>query len=206
MDTDSYYISLRMDSLHDCFRLERKWFFYERFHEWFPSEACDVRMAKFVDIMTCLGLCAWYLARQCCEALQVYDKKTPDLLKTEWDGNGMVALSSKTYYCRDSQGQDKLSSKGLQKKANANDLTIEAYRCVLSTGLLGGGVNRGIRVRPSGQVCTYWQARTALSYVYLKRCVVDNAAPVSCTQPACLPAYLPAIWLLPAQQMLANMR
>ena len=47
----------------------------------------------------------------------------------------MVALSSKTYYCQASQGQDKLSSKGLQKKANTDSLTYEAYRHVLSTGL-----------------------------------------------------------------------
>ena len=47
----------------------------------------------------------------------------------------MVALSSKTYYCRDSQGQAKLSSKGLQKKANADSLTYEAYRRDLPTGL-----------------------------------------------------------------------
>ena len=50
----------------------------------------------------------------------MYDEKTPGLFKTEWDGDGMVALNSETYYCRDSQGQDKLSSKGLQKEANAD--------------------------------------------------------------------------------------
>ena len=37
---------------------------------------------------------AWYPARECCKARQVYDEKTPGLFKTEWDGNGMVALSS----------------------------------------------------------------------------------------------------------------
>ena len=34
----------------------------------------------------------------------------------------MVALCSKTYYCWDSDGRDKLSSKGLQKMANAKGL------------------------------------------------------------------------------------
>ena len=111
MDTDSYYLSLRRDSLHDWLRPERKWAFYERFHEWFPSEACDAHRAEFVDIMTCLGPRAWYPEQQCCEACWVYDEKMRNLFKTEWDGDGMVALSSKTYYCWDSQGQDKLSSK-----------------------------------------------------------------------------------------------
>ena len=39
----------------------------------------------------------------------------------------MVALCSKTYYCWDSEGRDKLSSKGLQKMANADDLAYKAY-------------------------------------------------------------------------------
>ena len=173
MDTNSYYLSLVRDILHDCLRPERKWAFYERFHEWFPSEACDAHRAEFVDIMTLLGPRDWYPAQQCCEARRVYDEKTPGLFKTEWDSDGMVALSSKTYYCRDSQGQDK-SSKGLQKKANADSLTYEAYRRVLSTGLSGGGVNHGIRVGSGGQMYTYRQARTALSYVYLKRHVADD--------------------------------
>ena len=42
MDTDSYYMSLGRDSLHECFRPEHKRAFYEHFHEWFPREACDV--------------------------------------------------------------------------------------------------------------------------------------------------------------------
>ena len=47
--------SLGRDSLHDWLRPEHKLAFYERFHEWFPSEACDVHRAEFVDIMTRLG-------------------------------------------------------------------------------------------------------------------------------------------------------
>ena len=183
------------------------------FHEWFPSEACDVLRAEFMDIMTRLGPRAWYPVRQCCEARRVYDEKTPSLFKTEWDGYSMVALSSKTYYCRDSQGQDKLSSKGLQKKANDYTLTYETYRHVLFTGLSGGGVNQGIRVGPGGQVYTHWQERTGLSYVYLKRRVVDDGIHTEPLHlwtahglPACPPSYLPSIWPPPAPPMLANMK
>ena len=38
-----------------------------------------------------------------------------------------MALCSKTYYCWDSDGRDKLSSKGLQKMANADGLAYKAY-------------------------------------------------------------------------------
>ena len=155
MDTDSCYLNLGRDNLHDCLRLECKRAFYEHFHEGFPSKACDAHRAKFMDIMTRLGPRALYPALECCKAHRVYDEKMHGLFKTEWDGYGMVALSSKTCYCRDSQGQDKLSSKGLQKKANADSLTYETYRRVLSTGLLGGGVNHGIRVGLDGQMYTY---------------------------------------------------
>ena len=41
------------------------------------------------------------------------DEKTLGSCKTVWRGDSMMALCSKTYYCQDSQGWDKLSSKGL---------------------------------------------------------------------------------------------
>ena len=49
-------------------------------------------------------------------AVRVYDEKTPGLFKTEWDGNGIVALSSKTYYYRDSQGQDEFPVRACRRK------------------------------------------------------------------------------------------
>ena len=77
--------------------------------------ACDVDTAESMDIMTCLGPCARYAAWQCCEVHRLCDEKTLGLFKTEWRGDGMVALCSKTYYCQDAEGHDGLSSKGLQK-------------------------------------------------------------------------------------------
>ena len=50
----------------------------------------------------------------------------------------MVALCSKTYYCWDSEGRDKLSSKGLQKVTNADGLAYKAYRRVQYSGHCGG--------------------------------------------------------------------
>ena len=174
-DTDSYYMSLSGHGLHDCLRPERKADFYHHHHEWFPSEACDAHRAEFLDTMTRLGPRAWYPARQCCATRRLYDEKTPGLFKTEWRGDGMVALCSKTYYCRNSEGQDKLSSKGLQKGPNADALTFEAYRHVLTSGRAPGGLtNRGIRLGPGGRLYTYRQERSALSCLYLKRRVAED--------------------------------
>ena len=96
-----------------------------------------------------------------------------------------------------------------QKKANANSLTYEAYRRVLSTGRSDGGVNRGIRAGPGRQVYNFWQERTALSYVHLKRRVADDGIhtePLHLWAAHSLPAYLPAIWPPPAPPMPTNMR
>ena len=155
---------------------------------------------------------AWYPARQCCEARRVYDK-TPGLFKTYWDGDGIVALSSKTYYCRDSQGQDKLSSKGLQKKANADSLTYEPYRHVLSTGLSAVVSTGASGSDPVGKCIPIGRRGLPCLTCTLKgvwRTTHRAAAPASHTRPACLPAcllaYLPAIWPPTTPPMLAHMR
>ena len=46
-----------------------------------------------------------------------YDKRTPGLFKVEWEGNGVISLCSKTYYCFGA-GKDKFSCKGVNKKNN----------------------------------------------------------------------------------------
>ena len=174
-DTDSLYMALGGRDLHDCLLPERKRDFYRQHHLWFPSEACDAHRAEFVETMTRLGPRAWYPPRQCCAERRLYDEKTPGLFKTEWRGDGMIALCSKTYYCRNSEGGDKLSTKGLQKAPNADALTFEAYRRVLSTGQGPSGLaNRGIRLGPGGRLYTYRQERAALSYLYIKRRVAGD--------------------------------
>ena len=76
--------------------------YWQLFHEpgqgqysWLSLAAAQMYLlwADFMDIMTRLGPC-W-------EACQLYDEKMPGLFQTESHGDGMVALSSKTYYCRD---------------------------------------------------------------------------------------------------------
>jgi hypothetical protein len=52
-----------------------------------------------------------------------YDKRTPGLFKTEFTGDGMIALCSKTYYCFGKE--DKFSCKGINKRTN--QITKEKY-------------------------------------------------------------------------------
>ena len=56
-----------------------------------------------------------------------YDKRTPGLFKTEFSGDGMIALCSKTYYCFGDE--TKFSCKGINKRTN--DITKDTYMDVL---------------------------------------------------------------------------
>lgn len=50
---------------------------------------------------------------------KAHDKRTPRLFKVEWDGQGIIGLCSKAYYCFGAT--DKLSCKGVNK--NCNEIT-----------------------------------------------------------------------------------
>ena len=118
----------------------------------------------------------WF-PRECCAEHIAYDKRTPGLFKLEWEGDGIIGLCSKTYYCFGDDAGDKYSSKGIQQRRN--DLTKERYLAVLETQISGSGVNRGFRVREN-RIATYEQARAGLSYFYPKRKVLSDGR---CTEP-----------------------
>ncbi|CAH3167183.1 unnamed protein product, partial [Porites evermanni] len=100
--------------------------------------------------------------------------RTPGLFKVEWEGQGIVGLCSKTYYCFGAK--DKFSCKGVNKKCN--DIDKDKYLNVLLTKQNSAGVNRGFRV-VNNTMYTYTQVRDAFSYFYPKRKVL--AAGVSTT-------------------------
>jgi len=93
------------------------------------------------------------------------------LFKIEWEGDAVVALNSKTYYCYSSSDKDKFSAKGINRKTN--DVTFEMYKDVLFTGASQGFINRGFIMR-DGSMRTYNTIKTGLSYFYGKREVLDN--------------------------------
>ena len=181
MDTDSYYMQLAGESLHECLLPEKKLEFYTEYGKWFPRESCDQHQEEFIRAHVDLGQSAWCPVRECCAAQRLYDEKTPSLFKPGFRGTRMVALCSKTYHCmNDSGGADsspkksKLWSKGLQKRGNAQALSYEAYRQVLETTHPSGGTNTGIRTGPGGHVHSYEQDRKALTYLYAKRPVLAD--------------------------------
>ena len=85
--------------------------------------------------------CNWF-SRTDTPEHKAYDKRTPGLFKVEWEGQGIIGLCSKTYYCFGAK--DKFSCKGVNKKCN--EINKDKYLQVLLTKQNSSGVNRGFRV------------------------------------------------------------
>ncbi|XP_038067357.1 uncharacterized protein LOC119737233 [Patiria miniata] len=148
MDTDSAYLAISGNTLDDVIKEEMKEQYVREKHQWFPRDDTAPHRA--------------------------YDKRTPGLFKVEWEGDGIIALCSKTYYCFGSK--NKISCKGLNK-AN-NDITKQQYMEVITSQTASGGVNRGFRMQHDGMY-TYEQVKTAFSYLYPKRKVASDGVSTS---------------------------
>ena len=90
MDTDSAYIAISGDSVESLVKPELREEFQQDKCNWFPRTDTAEHKA--------------------------YDKRTPGLFKVEWEGEGIIGLCSKTYYCFGAK--DKFSCKGVNKKTN----------------------------------------------------------------------------------------
>ena len=99
-----------------------------------------------------------------------YDKRKPGLFKLEWEGNGMTALCSKTYYCWG--GKDKFSSKGIQQDSNKEILNKESYlKCLDNEETICQ--NKGFRFIDK-TMKTYEQDKIGLSPIYIKGVVMEG--------------------------------
>ena len=97
MDTDSLYMSISGSDLRDVVKPGLLEVFYrDVYAQWFPSESCEEHHPDFVQTM--VSGRPWTRS-PCCEDRNLYDQKTPGLFKVEWQGEAMVALCSKTYFC-----------------------------------------------------------------------------------------------------------
>ena len=82
----------------------------------------------------------------------------------------MIALCSKTYILHEGDSV-KMSSKGINKNALSDPMN--AFQTVLESKVAGSGCNRGFRSRQN-TIFTYEQTRSALSYFYCKRKVLED--------------------------------
>ena len=166
MDTDSAYIAISGNSIEEVVKPHLKQQFYEEWNQWLPAEACDQHQADFVQMKVCGQ--EWEPA-DCCKKRKKYDKRTPGLFKIEWEGTGMIALCSKTYFGWGEK--NKCSTKGISK--HHNQLDKEKFLDVLKSKQSRGGINVGFQVK-NNTVYTYRQQKDALSFLYPKRQVLGD--------------------------------
>ena len=145
MDTDSAYIALAGESLADLIKPHLRERFQQEKIQWFPRD--DTAEHKR------------------------YDKRTPGLFKVEWEGDGIIALCSKTYFCFGNK--EKFSCKGVNKRSNKDIINQELFLRVLQTKESASGVNKGFRVKDNS-VYTYTQTRTGFTFFYPKRKVQED--------------------------------
>lgn len=168
MDTDSAYMALSAPNLRDVIRPSMLDSFYEHYGEWFPRPYCEQHRDSFRRTNSARE--QWKMS-ECCKSVYQHDTRTPGLFKEEFEGEGIVALNSKTYFCWTNDGESKYSSKGLSKVTN--QLTKDNFLEVLRSKQSQQGNNTGF-VRKNNTTYTYKQLKTGLTYFYAKRQVCDD--------------------------------
>jgi hypothetical protein len=171
MDTDSAYMAISGETLEAVIREDRREEFYSEWDQWLPAEVCDKHKESWIR-QKVLRLFDEPKA-ECCKKRQLCDKRTPGLFKLEWIGDGIIALSSKSYMCFNNEDntKNKVTTKGLSKRLN--DLRKEHFSNVLKSSKPCQGENRSFRMY-QGQMLTYTQVKTGLSYFYGKRKVKND--------------------------------
>ena len=167
MDTDSLYLSLCSNSLDDVVKPELREKFFENYDYFFPSLACEHHKKEFIK--TRVQNLEW-VQGDCCKTRELFDKRTPGLLKLEFFGSQMLALVPKTCISEkevlqggesDNNQTIKKACKGLSTKLNK--FNFDTYLDVLETKRSGVGVNKGF-VCKNHQVFTYTQKRSGLGF------------------------------------------
>jgi superoxide dismutase len=98
------------------------------------------------------------------------DKRKPGLFKVEFEGDGMIALCSKSYYVWRSGGKSKLSCKGVNR--NRTPLAKEQYINCLTMNKFEKAINMDFRVDKK-RIKTYTQEKIALTPIYTKGVVLN---------------------------------
>ena len=81
---------------------------------------------------------------------KLFDKRTPGLFKLEYEGDGIIALASKMYYCFGDS--EKFSSEGINHKQN--EITKQNYLNALEGNSNQEFINKGFRIQ-NNQMATY---------------------------------------------------
>ena len=122
--TDSLYLSLCSNSLDDVVKPELREKFFENYDYFFPSLASEHHKKEFIKAR--VQNLEW-IQGDCCKTRELFDKRTPGLLKLKFFGSQMLALAPKTYI-----SEKKSSSQMLQKPHTDIFYSISALKPLTS--------------------------------------------------------------------------
>lgn len=172
-DTDSLYFALSTKNLFQAIKLELRDEFTQEYSSWFAVDYCKNHRAEFFETMFSGN--EWEPS-DCCKKERLYDSRTPGKFHLEFQGDGLIALCSKCYYCIGKT--PKLSSKGISKVHN--NLSAQNYKDVLFNQEIALGKNKGFRIKDH-TIYTYTQNKKGLNYMYGKRVVHSDHVTTSPT-------------------------
>jgi hypothetical protein len=158
-DTDSMYIALSTDTLEEAIKPEM----LEKYRHGLYGFCTETTVTADSEFH-------WF-PRECCQQHAAYDKRLPGVFKLEAQGDTYIGLCSKTYLVRSDDGECKLSSKGVNKTAVKDPVSI--FRKVIDEKTSVSAVNKGIRLN-GNTLHTYNQTKKGFSYFYCKRKVLDD--------------------------------
>ena len=169
-DTDSLYLALSKPTLEECVSNSKIDEFLNEVDTWMPIKACDMHRNQYnTSIKSKLP----WKAEKCCLDKYKQECRTPGKWKLEAEGDEMICLNSKTYILQNTGDcSKKISTKGVSK--TQNNYTINQFKDVLESQRSVCGINRGIKTVKRNEIMTYTQTRTALTYMYIKREVLDD--------------------------------
>ena len=167
-DTDSVYIAISKEELEELiFPHLREEYFKNARDKFFPAECCKYHKNNYVK--TRIEGRKW-TRLPCCEKEHVRENRTPGLFKPEFSGSKWVGLSPKCYFAYD-ENNSKYSSKGVSK---SNNLSFDNYNSIVKRETdKKMCTNRGFTYK-KGQIFSYNQLKTGLTYLYFKRIVNED--------------------------------
>ena len=175
-DTDSLYLAFaktETDNFEDLVIPQLRRQYFENRSEFLPSEVCQNTLCC-QHYVNCRSNQTPWVQPPCCAKAELFDKRTPGLFKTEYDGLEVCFLNPKTYFCTGEKG-DKMACKGVVK--HLNPLKMDHFKRVLFDHGNRGNKhlvkNSAFRM-VDGKMRTQVQYKYALSGVFIKRIVLDD--------------------------------
>ena len=111
-------------------------------------------------------------------SIEQYDKRTPGKYKSEFEGRGIICLTSKLFHCwsdrykKNGELITKTSCRGIQKKRNI--LVKNDFKKMLDEPKFEHYVENAGFIRDDLEIKTYTQKKKGLSYFYCKRKVLSD--------------------------------